>query len=98
MGMCANKTTTGNVLGIDLGTTYSCVGLWVNSKVELFYNEAGNRTTPSVVAFNDKERLVGDSAKNQSIINPENTVYDSKRMIGRKFKYGSFKNERNSRH
>merc|ERR1712227_368674 len=85
MGMCANKSTTGNVLGIDLGTTYSCVGLWINSKVELFYNEAGNRTTPSVVAFNDKERLVGDSAKNQSIINPENTIYDSKRMIGRKF-------------
>merc|ERR1712023_442 len=86
MGMCENKkTTTGCVLGIDLGTTYSCVGLWINSKVELFYNEAGNRTTPSVVAFNDKERLVGDSAKNQSIINPENTIYDSKRMIGRKF-------------
>merc|ERR1712227_1016925 len=93
MGMCANKSTTGNVLGIDLGTTYSCVGLWINSKVELFYNEAGNRTTPSVVAFNDKERLVGDSAKNQSIINPENTVYDSKRMIGRKFSDETVQND-----
>nr|BAS01564.1 chaperone HSP70 [Lotharella vacuolata] len=79
------KGVTGRVLGIDLGTTYSCVGLWVNSKVELFYNESGNRTTPSVVAFNDDEWLVGDPAKNQSIMNPENTVYDSKRMIGRKF-------------
>merc|ERR1712227_181289 len=93
MGMCANKSTTGNVLGIDLGTTYSCVGLWINSKVELFYNEAGNRTTPSVVAFNDKERLVGDSAKNQSIINPENTVYDSKRMIGRNFSDETIQND-----
>ncbi|AIB09498.1 heat shock protein 70KD (nucleomorph) [Lotharella oceanica] len=73
------------VLGIDLGTTYSCVGLWINSKVELFYNETGNRTTPSVVAFDDKERLVGGAAKNQAIINPENTIYDLMRTFGRKF-------------
>lgn len=76
----------GTTIGVDLGTTYSCVGVFRNGQVDIIANDQGNRITPSYVAWSEKDRLVGDAAKNQATINPQNTVFDVKRLIGRDFK------------
>ena len=78
--------STVRAVGIDLGTTNSCVGVWQQDKVNIVMNKQGYNTTPSYVAFKNDERLIGDSAKNQVARNPKNTIFDAKRLIGRKFK------------
>ena len=86
-----NASSSGGVsgpcIGIDLGTTYSCVGYFNrnSNSVDIIANDQGQRTTPSYVAFTEQERLIGDSAKNQASMNPENTLYDVKRIIGRRY-------------
>ncbi|XP_058737924.1 heat shock cognate 70 kDa protein-like [Vicia villosa] len=89
------KKYEGRAVGIDLGTTYSCIAVWLDqqNRAEIIHNEQGNRTTPSFVAFTEDQRLIGDAAKNQAATNPENTVFDAKRLIGRKFSDSDVQND-----
>merc|ERR1719506_3275855 len=83
----------GTVIGIDLGTTYSCVGIYKNGRVEIIPNDQGNRITPSYVSFDGDERYIGEAAKNQATINPTQTLFDVKRLIGRKFNDSTVKKD-----
>ncbi|RGB36314.1 heat shock protein 70 family [Rhizophagus diaphanus] len=85
LNLCNSKTSNMKAVGIDLGTSYSCVGVWQNDRVEIIANDQGNYTTPSYVAFTDTEILIGDAAKNQVAMNPHNTVFSIHRLIGRNF-------------
>lgn len=87
----ADKSERGYIVGIDLGTTYSCVGVWKSDRVQIIPNDQGNRILPSYVAFSESgKRLIGDAAKNQASLNPRNTIYDVKRLIGRRYVHPLF--------
>jgi len=83
--LCKIVSNTGHAIGIDFGTSYSCVGVWLNGRVEIIANDQGNRTTPSYISFTETGRLFGDAAKTEAAINAHNTIFASKRLIGRKF-------------
>ena len=91
--MTSQKTKNNICIGIDLGTTYSCVGVWQNDHVEIIANDQGNRTTPSYVSFTEEERLIGDAAKSLVSSNPSNTVFDAKRLMGQKFNDQNVQND-----
>ena len=86
MPVANESSESKTVIGIDLGTTYSCVGVWQNDRVEIIASDTGNRTVPSMVSFTDTERIIGDAAKSAAAAFPRSTVFDAKRMIGREFK------------
>jgi heat shock protein 5 len=90
----ADEEDLGPVVGIDLGTTYSCVGIYKNGRVEIIPNELGHRITPSFVAFTDEERLVGEAAKNQASNNAERSIFSMKRLIGRDYKDKEVQNDK----